>query len=177
MKKVKGILIILLIFIIINFLQVNFFSWFTIRGIKPNLFILLILFLGLFTGKKIGSICGFIFGFIIDLLIGKTIGFTSIFLGLIGLLGEYFDKNFSKDSRLTIILMTVGSTVIFEICMYIVNIIKFQIPVEILPFILTLLIETIYNVFIVVIIYPGMKKLGYYLENIFKNKKLLTRYF
>ena len=72
MKKVKGILIILLIFIIVNFLQINFFSWFTIRGIKPNLFILLILFLGLFTGKKIGSICGFIFGFIIDLLIGKS---------------------------------------------------------------------------------------------------------
>ena len=168
MKKFKGICIIILLFYIIYFFQINFFSWFTIRGIMPNIFIILILFLGLF---------GLIFGIILDILIGKNFGFNGIFLAIIGLLGEYFDKNFSKDNRVTIILMTAGSTILFELCMYIVNILKFHIEVEILPFILTLLIETIYNVFLVIIFYPGIKKLGYYLENIFKNKKLITRYF
>lgn len=177
MKKFKGIAIIILLFFIIYFLQINFFSWFTIRGIMPNIFVILVLFLGLFAGKKLGGICGLVFGLILDILIGKSIGFTGIFLALIGLLGEYFDKNFSKDNRIAIILMTVGATILFEICMYVVNIFKFSIEIEILPFIITLLIETIYNVFLVIILYPGMKKLGYYLENLFKNKKLLTRYF
>ena len=103
--------------------------------------------------------------------------FTGILLGAIGLLGEIFDKNFSKDSRLTIILMTAGATIVFEICMYIINIIKFKLEVEIFAFFIILLVEVVYNVMIVIILYPLMKKIGYYLENIFKNKKLLTRYF
>lgn len=177
MKKFKGILIILILFLIIYFLQVNFFSWFTIRGIMPNTFVILTLFLGLFAGKKIGGISGIIIGFILDILVGRSIGFTGIFLGLIGLLGEYFDKNFSKDSRVTIILMTMGATIIFEIGMYIANILKFGVEIEIIPFILTLAIEMLYNILLVIILYPGMKKLGYYIENLFKNKKLLTRYF
>ena len=177
MKKFKGVLIIILLFLIIYFLQINFFSWFTIRGIMPNIFVILALFLGLFAGKKIGGICGLIFGIISDILLSESIGFTGIFLAMIGLLGEYFDKNFSKDSRFTIILMTVGATVAFEICMYIVKVLKFHTQVEILPFIIMLLIEVIYNIFIVIIFYPGIKKLGYYIENLFKHKKLLTRYF
>ena len=177
MKKFRATAIIILLFLIIYFFQINFFSWFTIRGIMPNLFVLLALFLGLFTGKKIGGFFSLFFGIILDILIGKSIGFTGIFLGIIGLLGEYFDKNFSKDSRVTIILMTVGSTILFEVCMYIVNIIKFKIEIEILPFLITLSLEVIYNTFLVIILYPGIKKLGYYLENILKNKKLLTRYF
>ena len=177
MNKLKGVLIIILLFLILYFFQVNFFSWFTIRGIMPNLFVILALFIGLFVGKKIGGICGLAFGIILDVLVGKSIGFVGIFLGAIGLLGEYFDKNFSKDSRVTIILMTAGVTILFEVCMYVVNILKFDVELELIPFIITLMVETIYNVFIVIILYPGMKKLGYYLENIFKGKKLLTRYF
>ena len=177
MNKLKGVLIIILLFLILYFFQINFFSWFTIRGIMPNLFVILALFIGLFVGKKIGGICGLAFGIILDVLVGKSIGFVGIFLGAIGLLGEYFDKNFSKDSRVTIILMTAGVTILFEVCMYVVNILKFDVELELIPFIITLMVETIYNVFIVIILYPGMKKLGYYLENIFKGKKLLTRYF
>ena len=73
--------------------------------------------------------------------------------------------------------MTMGATIIFEIGMYVANILKFGIEIEILPFVLTLVVEILYNILLVIILYPGMKKLGYYIENLFKNKKLLTRYF
>ena len=108
-KKVKTIIIIIGLFLIVYFLQINFFSWFTIRGIQPNLFIILVLFIGLFAGKKLGGISGLIIGIILDFLIGKSVGYTGLFLGIVGLLGEYFDKNFSKESRLAIILMSGGS--------------------------------------------------------------------
>ena len=78
MKKTKGILIIVLIFILLYFFQINFFSWFTIRGVKPNLFVILSLFIGLFAGKKIGGILGAIFGFVIDIL-GNNIIRTNSF--------------------------------------------------------------------------------------------------
>lgn len=177
MRKVKATLIIITIFLIIYFLQINFFSWFTIRGIKPNLFIILALFMGLYSDKKICGTLALIFGIILDVLIGKSIGFTGLILAIIGLLGSYFDKNFSKESRVTIILMTLGATILFEIAMYAINIIKFKLDIEIANFAIILAIESLYNMILVIIIYPVMKRLGYYIEGLSKERKLLTRYF
>lgn len=176
-KKVKTIIIIIGLFLIVYFLQINFFSWFTICGIQPNLFIILVLFIGLFAGKKLGGISGLIIGIILDFLIGKSVGYTGLFLGIVGLLGEYFDKNFSKESRLAIILMSGGSTILYEIGMYVVNILKYSVEIEMIPFFIILTVETIFNILIVMILYPGIRKLGYYIESIYKGNKILTRYF
>ena len=73
MKKFLTILIILIVFILIYLLQTNFFNWFTIAGIKPNLFIIFALFLGLFMGEIYGGIIGAILGVLLDLFIGNAI--------------------------------------------------------------------------------------------------------
>lgn len=177
MKKFKVILILLLLFFVIYFLQLNFFSWFNIGGIMPNLIVVLVLFIGLFVGKKVGVILGIVFGMIIDLNIGKSLVITSILLGAIGLLGEYLDKNFSKDSRVTIIIMSAASTLIYEVATYAISIFQNGVTPEILTFTLTLLVEILFNTMLIIIFFPLMKKLGYYLEESFKGKKLLTRYF
>ena len=173
MKKSKAILTIFVLFLIVYFLQANFFTWFNIGGIMPNLFVILVLFIGLFASQKLGIFIGLI----IDTIVGKGIGFSSLFLALIGLLGEYFDKNFSKDSKITIILMGVIATSFYEVGMYIVNIAKYGAQVEIGKFLFILLIENIFNSLLIIIFYPLMKKVGYYLEDVFKKKQLLTRYF
>ena len=51
MKKTVSILLMFVAFLIIYFLQVNFFTWFNIAGVMPNLFILLIMVIGLFAGN------------------------------------------------------------------------------------------------------------------------------
>lgn len=177
MKKFKTILIIILLFIVIYFLQINFFTWFNIGGIMPNLFVVLVLFLGLFIGEKIGVVFGLLFGLILDYTLGKTIGPSAILLAIIGYLGEYFDKNFSKDNRIMIILMSAGSTIFYELGMYIVNIVRFKIEIEPMDFVFNILIEILFNVLLIIIFYSWMKKLGYYLEDNYKGKKFLTRYF
>lgn len=177
MKKTLAILILIISFFIIYFLQANFFTWFTIAGIMPNLFVIFILFIGLFAGKKLGLILGIILGFYIDTIIGRQIGISGIMLGLIGLAGEYLDKNFSKESRLTIIIMIMSSTIIYEIGCYLFNMMTLGMNLEIISFIKTLLIETLYNIIITIIIYPIMQKLGHILEEIFKTRTILTRYF
>ena len=48
---------------------------------------------------------------------------------------------------------------------------------KIIPFIITLLIEVIYNTLLTIILYPMMQKLGYKIEDIFKGQQILTRYF
>ena len=44
-------------------------------------------------------------------------------------------------------------------------------------FIKILAIETLFNVILVIILYPLLQKVGYIVEGIFKNKNVLTRYF
>ena len=95
-KKLLSIIIIFLTFILIYFLQSNFFIWFNIAGIKPNLFIILILFIGLFLGKTYGITIGVFFGMILDLFIGKKIGINAIVLGLSGFLRRSFYKTLFK---------------------------------------------------------------------------------
>lgn len=177
MKKTIAIVILIISFFIIYFLQSNFFTWFTIANVQPNLFIIFVLFIGLFAGKKLGLILGVIFGLFLDIVIGKQIGISCIMFGIVGIIGEYFDKNFSKESRITIMLMIAGTTVLYEAACYIFNIISSNVNVEILSFARTLLIEVIYNIIITIIIYPIMQKLGHVLEENFKSKSILTRYF
>lgn len=177
MKKIVSIILLILAFFVIYFIQSNLFTWFTIAGVQPNLFIIYILFIGLFAGKKIGMILGIIFGFYIDIVIGRQIGLTGIMLGAIGLIGEYLDKNFSKESRITIMIMVAGTTIIYEVVCYIFNVITLNMTLEIISFIKILLIETLYNVIITIILYSLIQKLGHVLEEVFKTRNILTRYF
>lgn len=163
--------------LIIYFLQENFFNWFTIAGVMPNLFVILVLFIGLFTNKNKGTIYGLIIGMFLDFFVGSKLGIYTITLGLVGLVAGILDKNFSKDSRMTIMLMVAGITASYEIIIYFLNYFILNGNLEILEFLKILLIEIIYNIIITIIIYPLIKKFGYYIENEYKGNKILTRYF
>ena len=79
----------------------------------PNLFVILVLLIGLFAGESRGVMLGILFGISLDFFIGKSIGISGIMLGIVGFLGGILDKNFSKDSRFTMIIMIVLSTCIY----------------------------------------------------------------
>ena len=163
--------------ILIYFLQANFFSWFYIAGVMPNLFIILILFIGLFGNKAMGTIYGLIIGILLDFIIGTKIGINCIGLGLIGFLATVFDKNFSKDSRMTSMVMVVVATAIFEVLSYVLNYILIATNIEIVNFLRILAIEMLYNLILTIVLYPLLQKFGYYIENEYKGNTILTRYF
>lgn len=177
MKKFLINLILIVIGFVIYFLQSNFFSWFSIAGVKPNLFIVYILFIGLFGNKSMGIIYGAGVGIFLDLIFKEKVGQNLLGLALIGIIATIFDKNFSKDSRITMMFMVFGSTVIFEVASYFINYIIYSINLELVNFIKILVIEVVYNILITIIIYPLIQKFGYYIENEYKGNRILTRYF
>lgn len=178
MKRTIIVISLFLAFFIIYFLQSNFFNWFTIAGTKPNLFIILALFIGLFLGRKYGLCFGIIYGFLLDSLIGRNIGISPVMLGIIGIIGGYIDKNFSKDSRLMIMTTVMVTTIIYEVGLYMIQSILSSYSIsEIGILIKILLIEVIYNIIITIIIYPLIKRAGYFIEGAFKENNILTRYF
>lgn len=177
MKKLGIGLLTYVVFILLYFVQTDFFSWFTIAGVSPNIFIIYILFLGLFTDNKFSIIMGLLTGMTLDLVIGKTVGVTTIMFCLIAIVAGYFDKNFSKESKLTIMIMVIGMTIIFESANYFLSILIMELPVEIEAFARILVIEVLYNAMLTIIFYGLILKLGYKLERQFKQKNILTRYF
>ena len=167
----------ILTFFVIYFLQANFFTWFNIAGIMPNLFVILVLFIGLFLRKKMGLALGIVFGLFLDIICKKNIGISSIAFGLIGFLAEVIGQDFSKDSRLTIILMVAIATVMYEVPIYLFGIAVSETSIELWGFIKILTVEVIYNAIITIIIYPLMKKVGYHFEDSFTEKAILTRFY
>ena len=178
LKRILINALIVVVFLIIYFLQANFFSWFTIAGIMPNLFVILVLILGLFAGKIYGTIYGIVFGFLLDLFIGNTVGITSAMLGIVGFIGGIFSKNFSKDSRLIIMLMIMALTGVYEIGIYFFEIIFNGVGVELIAFLKILIVEVVYNGILSIILYPILRIFGDYIEGELKMKKIIgIKYF
>jgi len=143
----------------------------------PNMFVIFMMFIGLYMGRTMGTIYGIMAGILIDFWVGKNIGLTSVALALIGIISGALEKTLSKDSRITVLLMGVICTIIYEIALYFLQFIVLGINVEILNFIKILLIETIYNILLIIILYPIISNVGYEVENEIKGDKILTRYF
>ena len=177
MRKLVINVFLILTSLIIYYLQSNFFTWFNISGIMPNLFIVLVLFIGLFASRTMGTVYGIIIGLILDLVLGNKVGVNAVTLGIIGFLAGAFDKNFSKDSRMTIMLMTISATLLVEGANYLIKYVLLSANVEIFSFIEILIVEIIYNCILTIILYPLIQKSGYYIENEYKGNKILTRYF
>lgn len=177
MKKTITTLLIIVIFLIVYFLQANLFSWFNLAGVKPNLFVILILMIGLFAGESRGVTFGIIFGIALDFFIGKSVGISGIMLGTIGFIGGYLDKNFSKDSRFTMIIMIIICTCLYEIGSFLFNYFVNDAKIAMSLFIKILIIENFFNIITTIILYPLITKMGYKMEKLFKENKILTRYF
>ena len=177
MKRVLINIAIIILFIFIYLLQANFFTWFNIAGVMPNLFVILMLYIGLFMRRTSAIIYGIIYGILIDIFIGRRLGITSIMLTTVGIIANLFDKNFSKDNRITIMAMSGVCTIIYEVGMYFINYLILNINIEPLAFINILTIEVIYNVILTIIIYPLIQITGYDIEEEYKGSKILTKYF
>lgn len=177
MKKFKSFLILLLLFLIIYFLQFNFFTWFNIRGIMPNLFLVFTLFVGIFIGQRIGIAVGLFVGIVIDVIIGKQVGFTGIALGIVGYVGELLDKNFDKNNLLTLLAMVAIVTFGYELVNMFYIIVRNGLNFNIFIFLVMIVVEVLFNVLLVMIFYPLIKKIGHYFEEVFKVKRVLTRYY
>lgn len=177
MRKILIHISLIITFIVIYLLQTTFFNYFTIAGIMPNVFVILMLFIGLYMGRTMGVIYGILYGILIDFWIGKNIGITSIALAVVGVISGFLDKTLSKDSRITVLLMVIIGTIIYEVISYIMQYMVFKINIETLNFIKILLVEIVYNMLLTIILYPLIKKVGYEVENEVKGDRILTRYF
>ena len=177
MRKFGVSIIFLVVFILVYILQAGVFAQLPIGGVVPNLFIILILYIGLFANTVNALFFGTIIGLFLDLLYGNTVGVSAVMFCVVGYLGAYFDKNFSKENKVTILLMAIGATVIYELGFYGLNGLILGYDFEWLKFMKIIIFEVIYNSLMTILLYPFIQSTGYKVDRIFKKNNILTRYF
>ncbi len=167
-------IILFLIFQIIYFLQANIFPNITIAGVMPNLFVIFILVIGLYGNNFLSLLFGIICGLWIDLLYGEVIGVTSAMLCLIGFVATWFDTLWSKDEKISIIIMVLLSTLIFEFGSYFIKSVILEFEMEIKTFFKIIFFEELYNVLLTIIFFGMIKKFGYIMERRLKRNNMFT---
>lgn len=167
-------IVLFLIFQLLYFLQANIFPIIPLSGVTPNLFVIFVLVIGLYGNNFLAILYGIICGIWIDSLYGEVIGITAAMLCLIGFIATWFDTLWSKDEKISIIIMVILSTLIFEFGTYFLKSIILEFELEIGIFFKILFWEELYNVLLTIIFFGLIKKLGYMMERRLKRNNMYT---
>ena len=177
MKRARIIIGLVIVFFLICFLQANLFSWFNIRGVMPNLFVVLVLFIGLNTNSKVGQIMGFLIGLFTDFLFSDSVGISAVLFTLVGYSGEILQKRFPKNSKITLIIMSSITTGIYELIRVCYRFLFFSSQIGFVAFITTLAIELLFNALLIIIFYPIINRCGIMIDDTFNGNDTVTKYF
>lgn len=110
----------------------------------------------------------------IDLIYGEVVGITPAMLCLIGFVATWFDSLWSKDERISIIIMVILSTFIFEFGSYFIKSLILDFEIELGIFVRILMWEEIYNVLLTIIFFGAIKKFGYMMERKLKRSNMYS---
>jgi len=167
-------LILFFVFQLLYFLQTNIFPLIPIAGITPNLFVIFILVIGLYGNNFLAILYGIICGIWIDTLYSEVIGITSAMLCLIGFIATWFDTLWSKDEKISIIIMVILSTLLFEFGCYFIKSVVLNFELEISVFFKIIFCEELYNILLTIIFFGMIKRLGYIMERKLKRNNMYT---
>jgi rod shape-determining protein MreD len=150
----------LIIFVSAIVLQTSVLDILTIKGIKPDLVLLIVVYLGLIRGSDIGCLSGFFFGLVEDVYSGMYLGSNALTKTIVGFFCGISGKRLYTHSLLSQILCVGIGTVIDVVLLLSIN--GFGSIGS--NWRQLLLYETLYNIlccpFVVLIFRFGEKRLG-----------------
>lgn len=146
-------------------LQCTLFKALSLASISPNLLIVITSSFGFMRGKKEGMWIGLSCGLLIDIMYGGGIlGFYGIIYMYIGYLNGFFHKIFFQDDVKLPMMLITGSTLAYGIVVYVMMFLLrnrlnfiYYLGKIIIP-------ETIYTLFITIILYRIILKINRWLE-------------
>lgn len=108
------------ILIILSFLlQSVLFSFQNVRGIAPNLLLILTMSFGIMRGRREGMLTGFFCGFLYDIFFGTLIGPYMFLFMIIGYLNGAFHKEFLMEDVMMPVIIIIVDELFFNFVVYI----------------------------------------------------------
>lgn len=148
MSKVFKVLTLLMVFV----LQSTLLGFIEIKGVKPDLLLIVVALFSIFDGSFEGSIYGLIGGILQDIFFGHAIGFNTFIYMIIGFILGELSKNLFKEKYITAMSMVLLATSIKYI-VYILVMIIINNFTSFTPILYVILFEMIYNSVVSYIVY------------------------
>jgi rod shape-determining protein MreD len=102
----------LLALVICILLQSTVFRYIALRGVRPDLALLVLVFVSMRRGSMVGQVSGFLSGFLEDLMNVSPLGFHSLMRAVIGYLYGLLSGNVFIDPFLMPIVLAVVATLL-----------------------------------------------------------------
>lgn len=109
----------LLVTFLIVCLESTILKGIAIRGITPNLLLVMVLSYGVLRGSFKGGAIGFLAGLLLDLSFHQSIGFQTLIYFYVGVVAGYFNKDFYKENYVLPILLICGTDFVYGFFMYV----------------------------------------------------------
>jgi len=137
-----------------------------IRGIVPNLMIIVIISFGLLRGKIDGAIAGAVLGLLQDIYFGDVIGFFALIYMYIGFATGHLHMNFYKDSMLIPIGVMAAADVLVNLLVFFFTFL-FRGQLHFHLYLGQIIIpELIYTVFVGFLLYQGLYMINSSIEEV-----------
>jgi rod shape-determining protein MreD len=102
----------ILVLVICILLQSTIFRYIALRGVRPDLALLVLVFVSMRRGSMVGQVSGFATGFLEDLMNVSPLGFHSLLRTVIGFLYGLLSGNVFIDPFLMPIILAVVATLL-----------------------------------------------------------------
>lgn len=149
----KRIICSFIMMIILYLIQTTIFNKITIAGIKPNVVIILVVFIGYKYGKIPGMIMGFMTGLFLDLTESDYVGYYAAIYLTIGYLVGFSNRLYNDDFTLIPLGLVGVSDFVLNFLVYIIGFLlrnRLDLPYYMMRIILP---EVVYTVIVAVILY------------------------
>lgn len=153
MKKVLVVIITFIIICISIWFQTEFLNSIPMMWTIANFGIVLVSGIGLISGKFLGGIIGAIYGILIDVAFGSSIGINTALYAMCGIISGILNNSFSKGNKISMVMLVLICTVLFEFIAYILNVILNGFELNISVLILKLILESAYNMLLTIIFF------------------------
>ncbi|GAW93321.1 rod shape-determining protein MreD [Calderihabitans maritimus] len=132
-------------------LETSLLNYLAVFGAKPDILLLIIVFMAIFYGSKTGTYIGVIYGLMEDLVIGRYIGLNALVRAFTGYLIGLGEKKFYKDNLLVPFVALFLATVVNEtLCLLLRSLVSARVE---FPGGYYLLGQALYNSFLGLILY------------------------
>ena len=144
-EKIRLTLLALLFICLALILQSTLFSIISVGGVKPDLSLIILVFISYRKGHVVGQLTGFFTGFIEDIISLSPLGFHSLIKTIIGFLYGYLQGRIVIDVIFIPVLFVTIATLFKLLSSWIISLFFSITEVKIYFFHLNTLIEIAYN--------------------------------
>jgi rod shape-determining protein MreD len=119
-EKLKVIIVTLILLLTAIILQSTLLNYIAINGVKPDLSLIILVFISYKRGSMVGEVSGFFSGLFEDFITIMPLGFTSIIKTIVGFLFGLLQGNIILDLIFIPILFIVAATLIKGLLIWII---------------------------------------------------------